>query len=117
MLIIDCFGLLSSAYAYADAAYVGGAFGAGLHNINEAAVYGIPVVFGPKYDKFIEAKELTTLGGAISIDSKEGFTQVADRLLYNIADREQRGRWAADYIAEKTGASDRIFGELFTGKK
>ena len=113
VLIIDCFGLLSSAYAYADAAYVGGAFGAGLHNINEAAVYGIPVVFGPKYDKFVEAKELTTLGGAISIDGKEAFEIVADRLLYNIGDREQRGRWAAEYISEKIGASDRIFAAVF----
>lgn len=108
VLVIDCFGLLSSAYAYADIAYVGGAFGAGLHNINEAAVYGIPVIFGPRYDKFIEAQELTDLGGGISIDGKESFIHRADRLLYDSEERKKRGKWAGDYITEKTGASDII---------
>ena len=51
-LIIDSFGLLSSLYRYGQAAYIGGGFGAGIHNINEAAVYGIPVIFGPKHQKF-----------------------------------------------------------------
>ena len=57
-LIIDSFGLLSSLYRYGQAAYVGGGFGAGIHNINEAAVYGIPVIFGPKHHKFQEATDL-----------------------------------------------------------
>ena len=56
VMVIDCFGLLSSAYAYADAAYVGGGFGVSIHNINEAAVYGIPVVFGPENAKFIDTR-------------------------------------------------------------
>lgn len=113
VLIIDCFGLLSSAYAYADVAYVGGAFGAGLHNVNEAAVYGIPVIFGPKYGKFLEAQDLVTLGGGISIDSREAFERTADRLLYDPADRERRGKWAGEYISEKTGASDRVYAAIF----
>ncbi|MCM1153166.1 MAG: 3-deoxy-D-manno-octulosonic acid transferase [Muribaculum sp.] len=113
VMIIDCFGLLSSAYAYADMAYVGGAFGAGLHNINEAAVYGIPVIFGPKYDKFLEAKELTTLGGAVSIDGEAGFRQIADRMLYDSKERATRGKWAGEYIREKIGASDKIATRIF----
>ena len=54
-LIIDCFGLLSSIYRYGEVAYIGGGFGVGIHNTLEAAVYGIPVIFGPKYQKFMEA--------------------------------------------------------------
>ena len=57
-LIIDCFGLLSSIYRYGEIAYVGGGFGVGIHNTLEAAVYGIPVIFGPKYQKFMEATQL-----------------------------------------------------------
>ncbi len=111
-LIIDCFGLLSSAYAYCDMAYIGGAFGAGLHNINEAAVYGVPVIFGPKFDKFIEAKELTSEGGAISINSMEEFARVATMLTENSEERLERGKIAGDYIRRKAGASEIILKEL-----
>lgn len=107
-LIIDCFGMLSSAYAYCDLAYVGGAFGAGLHNINEAAVYGVPVIFGPKYDKFLEAKELTALGGAVSVNGREAFDRIADEMLSNPAERRRRGEISAEYIRDKAGASDII---------
>lgn len=114
ILIIDCFGLLSSAYAYCDIAYVGGGFGDGIHNINEAAVYGVPVFFGPNNKKFIEASELSTLGGGLPIDGRDAFARVADRLLFDPEERRQRGRWAAEYISEKTGASDIIFDQLFS---
>lgn len=113
ILIIDCFGLLSSAYAYADFVYVGGGFGAGLHNINEAAVYGVPVIYGPNHSKFIEAEEMKTLGGGLAVSSREGFERVADRLLYDPRERERRGKWAAEYIREKQGATTRIFSDLF----
>lgn len=116
VLIIDCFGLLSSAYAYADMAYVGGAFGAGLHNINEAAVYGIPVIFGPKFGKFLEARDLTEIGGGISIDSREAFEKTADSLLEDREELGRRGQLSADYIASKIGASDIIFDSLFKTK-
>lgn len=109
VLIIDCFGLLSSAYAYADAAYIGGGFGVSIHNINEAAVYGIPVIFGPENSKFIEAQELKTLGGGIEVDSAESFSHIADRLLFDKEEREKRGRWAGEYIEEKIGATDKIY--------
>lgn len=112
VLVIDCFGLLSSAYAYADAVYVGGGFGVSIHNINEAAVYGVPVMFGPENSKFIEAQELKALGGGIEVDSADSFARNADRLLFDEAERRKRGKWAGDYIAEKTGASRRILDRI-----
>lgn len=113
ILIIDCFGLLSSAYSYADFVYVGGGFGAGLHNINEAAVYGVPVIYGPNHSKFIEAEEMKTLGGGLAVSSREGFKRVADRMLYDRKERETRGKWAADYIRSSRGATETIFKHIF----
>lgn len=112
VLVIDCFGLLSSAYAYADAAYVGGGFGVSIHNINEAAVYGIPVIFGPENHKFIEAQELKTLGGGIEVDGKSSFEHIASRLLHDPAELKKRGKWAGEYIQEKTGATSKILSSI-----
>lgn len=117
ILIMDCFGLLSSAYSYADAAYVGGGFGTGIHNINEAAVYGIPVMFGPNNSKFIEAAELKTLGGGLEIDGKDSFSRCADRLLFDPEELRRRGKWAGEYIQEKTGVSDRIIRSIFPDRR
>lgn len=112
VLIIDCFGLLASAYGYADVAYIGGGFGAGIHNLNEAAVYGVPVMFGPNNARFIEAQELKALGGGIEISSSDSFARHADRLLHDLVEREKRGRWAGEYISDKLGATDRIWHSL-----
>lgn len=114
VLILDCFGLLSSAYAYCDVAYVGGAFGEGLHNINEAAVYDIPVIYGPNNKKFIEAREMKECGGGIEISSREEFHTVADQLLCrDSGERKIRGEAAGAYIRSKLGATDRIFHNIF----
>lgn len=113
VLIIDCFGLLASAYSYADIAYVGGGFGAGLHNINEAAVYGIPVFYGPNHSKFIEAEGMKTQGGGIAINSEEEFREKADRLLADPSERKALGQRSATYIRSKLGATDRIYSDLF----
>ena len=113
VLIIDCFGLLSSAYAYCDVAYVGGAFGAGLHNINEPAVYDIPVIYGPNNLKFIEAREMAESGGGFPIAGKEDFNRVADLLLYSSEERKKAGLKAGDYIRSKTGATSKIFNFIF----
>lgn len=117
VLIIDCFGLLSSAYAYCDVAYVGGGFGAGLHNINEAAVYDVPVIYGPNNAKFIEAREMAECGGGFPISSKEDFNRLADRLLLpgeaSAAERTRTGRLAGDYIRSKLGATDKVFNRIF----
>ncbi|MDE6271676.1 MAG: 3-deoxy-D-manno-octulosonic acid transferase [Muribaculaceae bacterium] len=113
VLIIDCFGLLASAYSYADVAFVGGGFGAGLHNINEAAVYGIPVFYGPNHSKFIEAKEMKTIGGGLAVDSRQDFEATADRLISHPEELRERGIKSKDYISSKLGATDIIYRDLF----
>ena len=80
-LIVNCFGLLSSIYRYGEIAYIGGGFGVGIHNTLEAAVYGIPVIFGPKYQNFQEAVGLIEAGGAYSIKNREELYGLLDRLL------------------------------------
>lgn len=113
VLIIDCFGLLSSAYAYCDIAYVGGGFGAGLHNINEAAVYDIPVIYGPNNKKFIEARELAEWGGGFPVSSKSEFEKVMDNFNSNQKLIESAGECAGKYIKSKLGATDRIYDIIF----
>ncbi|MCM1370006.1 MAG: 3-deoxy-D-manno-octulosonic acid transferase [Candidatus Amulumruptor caecigallinarius] len=113
VLVIDCFGMLSSAYALCDVAYVGGGFGAGLHNINEAAVYGIPVIYGPNNKKFIEAQELAENGGGCPVSNRAEFEAVATELFDNRTERERRGKCAAAYIQSKTGATEKIYKSIF----
>ncbi len=112
-LIIDCFGLLSSLYRYADVAYVGGGFGAGLHNINEAAVYGIPVVFGPNNSKFIEARDLRECGGGFEVTDKLSADRTLTRLFSDESTRKTAGASAGNYISTHIGATKKILTELF----
>lgn len=112
-LIVDCFGLLSSLYRYGSAAWVGGGFGVSIHNINEAAVYGIPVVFGPRHEKFKEASDLLQCGGAVCVTDKASARKALDRLLADTAAREEAGRAAALYIRRSVGATDIIYKDLF----
>lgn len=113
ILILDCFGLLSSAYRYASVAYVGGGFGAGLHNVNEAAVYSVPVIFGPNNAKFAEAAGLRNAGGGFEVRSKEDFAKVSTRLFSDSTFRQEAGDAAGSYIRSKLGATDIIFNKLF----
>ncbi len=115
-IIVDCFGKLSSLYRYASVAYIGGGHGAGIHNINEAAVYGIPVVFGPNYHKFKEARDLISLGGAFCVENAAATSSTLDRLLSDEACRAEAGKIAGRYIADNIGATDRIFADLFPKK-
>ena len=112
-IIIDCFGLLSSIYRYGQVAYVGGGFGAGIHNVPEAAVYGIPVIFGPNHKKFKEAKELIIAGGGFSISRSEDFELVMDRLLENKEFLSKAVITAGQYIQNNSGASKKILKELY----
>lgn len=112
VVIMDCFGLLSSAYRYADIAYVGGGFGAGLHNINEAAVYGIPVVYGPNNSRFIEAGELAEAGGGFPVEDAEGLAAILSELVADTARRREAGDKAAAYIRSRLGATTRILDTL-----
>lgn len=113
-IVMDCFGLLSSAYRYGDVAYVGGGFGAGIHNINEAAVYGIPVVFGPNHGRFLEAGDLIGAGGGFSVGSAEEFSDLMEGRLADKEARREAGRRADAYIRSKLGATDRVFRSIFT---
>lgn len=108
VLIIDNVGMLSSLYAYGDFAWVGGAYGHGLHNILEAAVYGCPVFFGNKnYSKFREARDLINLGGAAPIanymELREQFANFSEGNTYQIARQINM-----EYIESNKGATDKI---------
>lgn len=112
-IIVDCYGLLSSLYRYADAAYIGGGFGAGIHNINEAAVYGIPVMFGPNHKKFNEAFDLINCGGGRCIRHSSDVEDFLGRLESDKAFRLKCGNAAGKYIADNVGATPRIMKDIF----
>ncbi|WP_347146697.1 3-deoxy-D-manno-octulosonic acid transferase [Parabacteroides goldsteinii] len=107
-LIIDSFGLLSSIYRYGTIAYIGGGFGAGIHNTLEAAVYGIPVLFGPKYHKFKEAKDLIKVGGGFSVSDKQSFCEKMDELLTYHEVLEAAGESAGQFVNGNAGATDKV---------
>lgn len=107
-LIIDCFGLLSSIYRYGEIAYIGGGFGVGIHNTLEAAVYGIPVIFGPKYQKFQEAVHLIEARGAYSIKNGEELGTLLDRLLTDEEFLRETGVNAGAYVTDNAGATDKV---------
>lgn len=107
-LIIDCFGLLSSIYRYGEIAYIGGGFQAGIHNTLEAAVYGIPVIFGPRYEKFMEAVQLIENKAAFSIQNYEELKSLLDIML---TDKKQLKEWgdnALKYVKNNAGATKKI---------
>ena len=116
-MIIDSFGKLSSLYRFADVAYIGGGFGAGIHNLNEAAVYGMPVIFGPNNVKFKEAADLVECGGGFSVASREEFCHIIDILYGSPADLKLAGDAAGKYIRDHLGATDLIYNDLFGGKR
>lgn len=117
VIIIDCFGLLSSLYRYGDIAWVGGGFGVSIHNINEAAVYDIPVVIGPRHEKFKEARDLLAEGGAFEVDSQGSVESVLDALRDDLEFRLRAGKAAGNYIKRNLGATDIIFAQLFKPEK
>ncbi len=112
-IIVDSFGKLSSLYRYARVAYIGGGFGSGIHNINEAAVYGIPVVFGPVFRKFKEASDLIAAGGAFSCRDASEVCDTLRQLTYDEKMRSEAGKEAGDYIRRSIGATDLIYRDLF----
>jgi len=108
VLIIDSIGLLSSLYKYGDIAYIGGGFGKGIHNILEAATFGLPVIFGPNYQSFKEAKELISLGGAISITNHKQLVTILDQFLSDIEIIKNKGSIASQYVSNNRGATEKI---------
>lgn len=113
VLIIDQIGMLSKIYRYATIALIGGGFGAGIHNILEAAVYGCPVVFGPRYKKFTEAVELIELKGAFSIKDYNSFKNCIQQLISNQTLYQKASTAAESYVSKNAGASQQIYQSLF----
>ena len=112
VLVIDCIGILSSLYRYADFAYIGGGFGVGIHNTLEAAVYGVPLAFGPNYRKFQEAIDLIECNGATSVGSASELYQVIDNCVKDKELRDFRGRSCRNYVEKMLGATDKIVSVL-----
>ena len=106
VLIIDNIGMLSSAYRYAHIAEIGGGFGKGIHNVLEAACWGIPVVFGPNHKKFREAVELINLDGARCFSSYEEFSEIIDSWLSEKDEYLKSAGNALKYVKENAGATD-----------
>jgi 3-deoxy-D-manno-octulosonic-acid transferase len=111
VLIIDNIGMLSSIYQYANCAYIGGGFGKGIHNILEAATFGLPVVFGPEYKKFQEANDLINMGGAFSISDVSSLKTILDRLMTNDSVMQTSKGICKQYVAENIGATQKILSE------
>lgn len=110
-LVIDTIGLLSSLYAYGDIAYIGGGFGKGIHNTLEAATYGIPIIFGPNYQKFQEAKDLISEGAGFSIANAEELTDTFQQLT-DASYRKKAGNKAKHYVQSRVGATEIILKQL-----
>ena len=111
-LIIDCFGLLSSIYRYADVTYVGGGFGVGIHNTLEAAVWGVPVIFGPNNQRFQEAQGLKACGGGLEINGNADFYHVMSRFTDDPQALAGAGRQAGAYVEQMTGATKKILDDV-----
>lgn len=107
-LIIDCFGLLSTIYRYGEIAYVGGGFGVGIHNVPEAAVWGVPVLFGPNNKRFQEAQDLLACKGSFEVTDYDSFNTIISRLISDDKFRHQCGEASANYVKSRSGASDII---------
>jgi 3-deoxy-D-manno-octulosonic-acid transferase len=114
VLIVDTIGLLTKIYSYADVAYVGGAFGTGLHNTLEAAVFGVPIIIGPQYKGFVEAENLVAQGGILSINGHLDFHRTLDELMADGEKRETLGALNTGYIQAHKGASSQIMAYLRT---
>ena len=112
VLIIDCFGLLSSMYNYGDVAYIGGGFGVGIHNTLEAAVWNMPVIFGPNNKKFQEAQGLLKSDGGFEINTNEDFSGLMSSLMNDEIFLKQAGDKAGAFVAHLAGATDKVLASV-----
>ncbi len=108
VLIIDCFGLLSSIYHYGSVTYVGGGFGVGIHNVLEAAVWNVPVIIGPNNQKFQEAQELLAAGGCFEITDTASFSSLMERFQKDATFLQASGSKAGDYVKGKSGSTAKV---------
>jgi 3-deoxy-D-manno-octulosonic-acid transferase len=112
VLIIDNIGMLSSLYRYGQVAYIGGGFGKGIHNILEAATFGLPVIFGPNYKKFREAVDLTALGGAFPIQQYEQLKQILNKLFADNVFLSKSAKTAKMFVSGNIGATEKILASI-----
>jgi 3-deoxy-D-manno-octulosonic-acid transferase len=108
VLVIDNIGMLSKLYHYATVTYIGGGFGKGIHNTLEAAVFGKPVLFGPKYEKFREARDLIAAGAAVSVTDVNALTVKMDEWLNAPEQLSLAEKAASDYVISEAGATGKI---------
>lgn len=113
VLIIDTVGLLSSLYRYAHVAYIGGGFGKGIHNILEAATFGVPVIFGPNYHRFREANDLIALGGAFQVECAADLKSLIKGYESDSSLLRNTGIICGNYVEENRGATAKVFREIF----
>jgi len=114
IIIIDNIGLLSSLYQYADIAIIGGGFSGKLHNILEAATFGIPILFGPKHFRFQEAKEFISVGAAFTFSDQKSLDENLNSLLNNEGKRKKSGEAALEIVQKNIGATEIIWKENFS---
>ena len=114
VLIIDKIGLLAKLYRFAHIAFVGGGFGSGIHNILEANVYGIPVLFGPNYLKFQEAFDLIELQAGFSVATESEFIRKAEELLHSKESYEKASNQASTYVEQNKGATEKIISTIYS---
>jgi 3-deoxy-D-manno-octulosonic-acid transferase len=112
LLIIDSIGILSQLYRFGQIAYIGGGFGSGIHNILEAAVYGVPIIFGPVHNKFQEATDLLNCRGAYVIHHYKDLEQQLNTLQDHPGTRLEAAANSRDYVVERLGATDNILDHL-----
>jgi 3-deoxy-D-manno-octulosonic-acid transferase len=112
VLIIDTIGKLAFVYRFANVSYIGGGFGAGIHNTLEAAIYGVPIVFGPNYRRFKEACDLKTLGAAFSFEEPSELEHILNKLLFDAIFSKTTGNEAFSYATKMSGATSRIIPNL-----
>jgi len=114
VLIIDSIGILSQLYQYATLAYIGGGFGAGIHNIQEPVTFGVPVVFGPNYNKFKEAVDLVSQGAAFPVSTSGELQEHVSFLLSELSERNRISGLCRLYVDRNRGATEKILLELVT---
>lgn len=112
ILVIDNIGLLSRIYRFADIAFIGGGFGKGLHSTIEASVYGLPVLFGPKHQSFIEPSEMKKLGAGFEVKDQETFIKILSQLLENPEQLKEASEAAYQFVKSKSGAVDHILNKI-----
>lgn len=117
ILILDTIGMLSSVYGYADFSYIGGGFGVGIHNTLEAATFGLPIAFGPNYQKFKEARDMIALGGATSVSNYEELSAWFAPLRDDEQHLKRVSQISKDYTTKNQGATDIFFEKVFGTKK